>query len=306
MINRVGRSPWLTPNFETWNPGSGLFNDDGQLLGVITYQAAPFFRDLDPQPPGDRAAVVTRSDVIGSHWEALTAGKHLDQLRLKAADRGEPKIDQTPPVENPSQRQLEDGRVKARAASIRLRRAGSVDPNAGSSGVVVSPEGLIISCAHHFLLPGDELTITFMDGREVKGKLLGTNWVTDVSVAQITEQGTWPFTQLGSSLTLAEGDRCFTVGYPAPRLPNRRVAHRKITERQTRIVKTSDQLDCLITAAGERIGGESGGGLFDMQGRVVGIGESVTNGNTHHVRVEVIKRQWDDLTAKNGRREEGE
>src|SRR5262249_1999427 len=53
----------------------------------------------------------------------------------------------------------------------------------GGSGVVVSKDGLILTVAHVGQKAGRVITVTFPDGRTVKGKTLGNYRTTDAGMA---------------------------------------------------------------------------------------------------------------------------
>jgi hypothetical protein len=104
---------------------------------------------------------------------------------------------------------------------------------------------------------------------------------------------------MGSSLDMKAGDPCLTLGYPARRRRDGQLEPRPLSVQRTEIVTPPGQtVSIWIASAGERMSGESGGGLFDAQGRVVGVGESVARDQTDHVRVEVIRRQWESLSRQ--------
>ena len=297
-VDRAVGTMWGTTNVPRWSIGDPVFADTGDLIGMTTWQAAPFFRDLEPNPRGAPAPVVTFSDVLREHWDDLVEGRNLDAQRLQL--QSEASVGPTPPSKRPEppEEQILESIERAKSASIRLRRKGA-GQHWGSSGVVIDAEGTILSCGHHFLLPGDEIVVTFADGAEVEGRILGTNWVTDISVARITDPGPWPHASLGHSLAMNDGDGCFTLGYPARRRRDGSWESRELALRRTKITASPQApLTIYVAANGERVSGESGGGLFDLRGRVIGVGESVSGGKTDHVRVEVFRRQWESLTEQ--------
>src|SRR5262249_45654713 len=54
------------------------------------------------------------------------------------------------------------------------------------SGIIVSEDGYILTAGHVSQKPGQNCTITFPDGREVKGKTLGWNQSVDNGMVKIT------------------------------------------------------------------------------------------------------------------------
>ncbi|MGB7343433.1 MAG: trypsin-like peptidase domain-containing protein [Pirellulaceae bacterium] len=159
------------------------------------------------------------------------------------------------------------------------------------SGVTVSEDGLVLTAAHVIQAAGEELFVIFPDGRRVKAKSLGSNRLRDAGMVQITEPGPYPFAELGKSNDLKRNDWCVSLGhaggFQAERTPPVRLGRILVNDR---FVVT----DCTIIA------GDSGGPLFDLEGRVIGIhsniGESLSQ--NQHVPVNVFTNDWERM--KNG------
>ena len=75
------------------------------------------------------------------------------------------------------------------------------------SGVVVSADGYILTAAHT-TVPGKNYKVFFPDGKECIALALGridnpkTPGMPDVAMMKITDNGVWPFAQMGYSGTL--------------------------------------------------------------------------------------------------------
>ena len=146
----------------------------------------------------------------------------------------------------------------------------STDPEkpGSGSGVIINKEGFILTAAHVTDATGNDLTIIFPDGRRVKGTSLGANRTTDAGMAKITDPGEWPFAPLGSSDSSHLGDWVIAMGHPGGFSYERRPPVRlgRVWRRD---------LDGAFFTSCPLIGGDSGGPLFDMQGRVIGIHSSI-------------------------------
>jgi serine protease Do len=159
----------------------------------------------------------------------------------------------------------------------------------GGSGVVVSQDGYVLTVAHVGARAGRDVTIVFPDGREAKGKTLGNDRGMDAGLVKITERGPWPHAEMGRSEDLKVGQWCVTLGYPISfergKPPIVRVG-RVLRNRSPMIVT-----DCPI------MGGDSGGPLIDLQGRVIGIGSRCDNTLTMniHVPIDRFHDHWDQL-----------
>lgn len=158
------------------------------------------------------------------------------------------------------------------------------------SGVVISEDGLILTAAHVVSRPGREVTVRFPDGRRAKGVSLGMHTSADGALVKITDEGKWPFLELveeGQGPKV--GDWCLAAGHPGgfdeDRSPPIRLG--RVIEVRPTVLRT----DCPIT------GGDSGGPLLDMQGRVIGIHSRITSSLTenYHVPGLVYREAWDAL-----------
>ena len=162
-------------------------------------------------------------------------------------------------------------------------------PGSGS-GVIVQKDGLILTAAHVTAATGEELTIIFPDGKRVKGKALGANRGTDAGMAKITDEGEWPAVEMGSSDKMRSGDWCVAMGHPGGFSYERRPPVRlgRIWRRD---------LDGAIFSSNPLIGGDSGGPLFDLEGRVIGINSSIHGATdmNRHVAIDTLRDDWDRM-----------
>lgn len=173
---------------------------------------------------------------------------------------------------------------RAKAATV------CIDLGEGSgSGVVVSEEGLILTAAHVTGGVGRELTVVFDDGRKVRAQSLGLDSENDASMAKIVEEGSYPYVPIDLDDSLRLGDWVFALGHSGGF-----DLERGSVVRVGRVVRVSDttlQSDCNL------IGGDSGGPLFDLEGRLVGIHSRVGARlpENMHVPIEVFRESWDNL-----------
>ena len=161
---------------------------------------------------------------------------------------------------------------------------------ATGSGVVISEDGLIMTAGHVTDAAGQELTIIFPDGRTVSGKSLGANRTRDAGLAQITDEGKWPHASIGDSESVKLGDWVVAMGHPGGydlnRTPPVRLG-RVVNLGQMGMIGTDSTL----------VGGDSGGPLFNLDGKVVGIHSSIGGSlaENRHVPSEVFKKGWDRM-----------
>jgi serine protease Do len=159
------------------------------------------------------------------------------------------------------------------------------------SGVIVSEDGFVLTAGHVSGTPGREVVLTLHDGRKVKGKTLGANGGIDSGMIQITDKGKWPFVGMGKSAELGKGQWCLAVGHPGGWQPGRTPVVRlgRILDSGKAMIRT----DCVL------VGGDSGGPLFDMHGKVIGIHSRIAKELTSniHVPVDTYRDTWDKLAA---------
>jgi serine protease Do len=162
---------------------------------------------------------------------------------------------------------------------------------ASGSGVVSSADGLILTAAH--VIEGvEEVQVVFPDGKQAKGKVLGANLSKDIGLVKIVDEGPWPFMERGESKPLKAGDWVIAMGHSTGFDPARTPP-----VRFGRVV--SDGPGNYLTTDCTLIGGDSGGPLFDLDGKVVGINSSigVALSNNNHAGVDGFKDDWDRLMA---------
>jgi serine protease Do len=178
--------------------------------------------------------------------------------------------------------------VKALPATVALVSEGS---GASGSGVLVSKEGLILTAAH--VIQGlKEVDVYFSDGKKWQGKVLGANFSKDIGMVQMSDVGPWPYVEIGESKPLEAGDWLVALGHSAGFDPARTPP-----VRFGRLM--SDGPGNYFTSDCTLIGGDSGGPLFGIDGKLVGINSSIgwSWKNNNHAGVDGFREDWDRLIA---------
>lgn len=157
------------------------------------------------------------------------------------------------------------------------------------SGVIISPDGLILTAAHVTGGVGKEITAILADGRKVKCESLGLSSDSDCAMAKITDKGPFPFVEVDRADLSKLGDWVFSLGHSGGYDKERGAG-----VRIGRLIKVADatvQSDCTL------IGGDSGGPLFDMSGRLIGIHSRVGANlqQNMHVPIREFLRHWDKM-----------
>jgi S1-C subfamily serine protease len=205
----------------------------------------------------------------------------------------------------PELKDLKAAQAKTRAIAERIRAAtvGIINPGlegahalGEGSGVVVSEDGLIITAGHLLGKPGGELAIIFPDGRRATAKTLGADFTRDAGMAKIVDGGKFPHVEIGRMSDVKPGAWCVAIGHPggihAGRTPPLRLG------RVLAIPSGNGPLPFLLSDA-TVISGDSGGPLFDLEGRVIGIHSNIGMGVTEnrHVPIDVYRDKWQDMLA---------
>ena len=144
-----------------------------------------------------------------------------------------------------------------------------VESGAGS-GVIISSDGYILTCAH--VVDGaSTITVTIGD-KDYTATLVGEDTTSDIAVIKIDADGLTPAT-VGDSDSLSVGDSVLAVGNPLGELGGTVTSgiisalNRSVTIQGSSSVNTMSliQMDASVSP------GNSGGGLFNMNGELVGI-----------------------------------
>lgn len=150
-----------------------------------------------------------------------------------------------------------------------------VVPGYGSgSGVVVSPDGVIIT-NRHVVANAANVEIGFADGRRVVGQVLGRDPSLDIAIVRVPLTGL-PAAPVGDSDRLVVGQTAIAIGNPVG-------LERSVTTGIVSAVNRSPrgfELGGLIQTDAAINEGNSGGPLLDSQGRVIGINTVIIRGTT--------------------------
>jgi serine protease Do len=146
----------------------------------------------------------------------------------------------------------------------------------GGSGVVVTPDGFMLTSAHVVDRSDGAVRASFVDGREVEAKLVGTDPLSDLAVLRVANSDLAP-AELGDAESLRVGQLVVAIGNPngfASSVTAGVVSAlgRSLPVRSRaagRIVENVIQTDAALNP------GNSGGALADGRGCVIGINTAV-------------------------------
>lgn len=152
--------------------------------------------------------------------------------------------------------------------------ASSATASAGS-GVIIQSNGYILTCEHVIENAGS-IKVTLKSGKSYTAKLIGTDADNDLAVLKISATGLTAATY-GNSSKLEVGDTVVAIGNALGELSN--TATTGIVSALDRQLTINNQKLTLLQTDASVNPGNSGGGLFDGSGNLIGIVESKSSGS---------------------------
>ncbi|MDR1603612.1 MAG: trypsin-like peptidase domain-containing protein [Gracilibacteraceae bacterium] len=143
------------------------------------------------------------------------------------------------------------------------------------SGVVVSADGYIAT-NNHVVSDARKITVRLSDGETYEARLIGTDAKTDIAIIKIEASALTPVV-FGDSTQLQVGDPAVVVGNPLGQLGGT-VTSGIISALDRSITLDNQSMRLLQTDAAVNPG-NSGGGLFNAYGELVGIVVAKTAGS---------------------------
>lgn len=175
--------------------------------------------------------------------------------------------------------ELEELEAKVIAVAAKVRPAvvavGHTGLESAASGVIISPDGLVLSQFHvtHARRDGSpgegphaagrRTFVILDDGRRCEAELLGASQRHDLSLLRLVEKGHYPWVPLEPRADLTVGQWILKLGHPGHYQAGRRAVVR--LGRVRALSGLNFATDCLVN------GGDSGGPFFDLEGRLVGL-----------------------------------
>jgi len=154
--------------------------------------------------------------------------------------------------------------------------------NALGSGVIVSPDGLIVT-SHHVIDGANEITVALADRRDFQAELVLSDEGTDLAVLRIRSEGKpLPHLDIRDSDELEVGDLVLAIGNPFN--VGQTVTSGIVSALARTGVGVTDYQFFIQTDAAINPG-NSGGALVTMDGRLVGINTAIysRSGGSHGI-----------------------
>jgi len=165
-------------------------------------------------------------------------------------------------------------RVGPSVVRVDIKRQGA---NAGAgSGVIVSPDGLVLTNSH--VVQGARgAEIVTLDGRQAHARVLGDDPDCDLALLRIDDGATLPAAKLGDSSKLKRGQIAIAIGNPlgfdaSVTAGVVSALGRSLRAKSGRMIEDVIQTDAALNP------GNSGGPLVSSRGEVIGINTAIIMG----------------------------
>ena len=151
-------------------------------------------------------------------------------------------------------------------------------PKASGSGVVISPQGYIVT-NNHVVDGYQTLQVVFADGIQVPARLIGADAFSDLAVIKV-DANVPAVAELGDSDQLQIGESVIAIGSPLGDFKNTVTSGVVSGLGRTLDVESGSAYEKMIQTDAAINQGNSGGPLVNLPGQVVGINTVIVRGNS--------------------------
>jgi len=231
----------------------------GLMSGCSSPSSAPE-EDIGATPPsldreeGDRPLEPTPRDTNFVTKVANAAGSAVVQINTARTVES--------PVQNPFLREF-----------FGIPERDRVQRGLGSGFVFDDEQGYILTNAH-VVSGANQVSVTFPDGDQYEGEVVGTDSISDIAVIRI-DGNNLPEVDLGNSRTVQPGQWAVAIGNPLGLEKTVTVGVISATERSSADVGVPDKRIDFIQTDAAINPGNSGGPLLNARGEVIGINTAI-------------------------------
>lgn len=144
--------------------------------------------------------------------------------------------------------------------------------NSLGSGVIVSPDGIVVS-NHHVVADATDIRVVLADRREYAATVLLDDPQSDLAVLKVQADEPLPALQIGDSDALQVGDLVLAIGNPFG--VGQTVSSGIVSGLARSALQVGDGTGYFVQTDAPINPGNSGGALVDMSGRLVGINTAI-------------------------------
>ena len=167
------------------------------------------------------------------------------------------------------------------------------------SGVIISPEGYIVT-NNHVVEGADKITVTFNDKRELVAQLIGTDPTTDLALIKV-DASDLTYLNYGDSDALKVGEWVLAVGNPFNLTSTVTAGIVSAKARNINILGAQSSIESFIQTDAAVNRGNSGGALVNTRGELVGINAAIAShtgvyeGYSFAIPVNIVGKVVEDL-----------
>lgn len=144
--------------------------------------------------------------------------------------------------------------------------------NALGSGVILSPDGFVVS-NHHVIADAQEIRVVLSDRREYDGRVVMSDADSDIAVIRLEGAADLPVLEIGDSEAVEVGDLVLAIGNPFA--VGQTVSSGIVSGLARSGANIGNKRGYYIQTDAAINPGNSGGALVDMKGRLIGINTSI-------------------------------
>jgi len=201
----------------------------------------------------------------------------LDEFSNETAAGAAPPLAEDAALLDAYSRTVTDAVERVSPSVVRLDvRHGDGRRGGAGSGVIVSPDGLILTNSH-VVQGAKRAEASTLDGRNLSVRVLGDDPDTDLALVRVDENATLPAARIGDSKKLKPGEIAIAIGNPLGFEASVTAGiisalGRSLRAKSGRIIDDVIQTDAALNP------GNSGGPLVSSRGEVIGINTAMIAG----------------------------
>ncbi len=256
----------------TWKRGRRGSILRAACLGLML--ALPLGGMLQPMPAAARGAPESFADLAAKLLPAVVNVSSTTNMQAKANTPGAPQAGPDIPVfppGSPFEQFFKDFLNRGRPGQ---RGDGPARPERKSqslgSGFIIDASGLVVT-NNHVIDGADEITVFLQDNTSLKAELVGRDETGDLALLRVKSDKPLPVVEFGDSDSARIGDWVLAIGNPFG-LGGTVTAG--IVSARSRDIRSGPYDDFIQTDAAINQG-NSGGPLFNMDGKVIGINTAI-------------------------------